>query len=138
MGSKMKYLTRIVLFNLFGLWFTSQIFPGLVIAEGWQIIIMAGFVLSLLMTLVKPLLKILFIPINLLTFGLLSWLVNVIVIYLLTIFVVEVKIIPWIFPGFNWIGFVIPEIKLNYNLSLITSSLLITFFTNFLHKVSED
>lgn len=138
LSTNMKYLTRIYLFNLFGLWFTSQIFPGLVISSGWQVIILAGLVLSLLMILIKPLLKILFIPINLLTFGLLSWLINVIVIYLLTIFVIEVKIIPWIFSGTSWLGFVIPKIYFNYNLSLIITSLLITFFTNLLHKVSED
>ncbi len=133
----MKYLLRVFLFNIFSIWITSQIVPTLRIRGGWQTILLAGATLSLLMLIVKPILKILFIPINILTFGLLSWLVNVIVIYILTIVVPEVTILPWTFPGFNWSGFVIPAIGLTYLLSLIATSLVITFITNIFHEISE-
>ncbi|MFZ5845649.1 MAG: phage holin family protein, partial [Patescibacteria group bacterium] len=74
----MKYLVRVLLFNLFGLWLTSQILPTLKIAPGWATLILAGIIFSLLLTIVKPVLRILFIPINLLTLGLASWFINVI------------------------------------------------------------
>ena len=69
--------------------------------RGWPVLLMAGLVLSLLMLLVAPLLKILFIPINLLTFGLLSWVINVVVLYLLTVFVSGVSVVAWTFPAFR-------------------------------------
>lgn len=134
----MKYLIRTYLFNVFSLWLTSKIFPALVIADTWETMLGAGFVLTLLLLLVAPILKILFIPINILTFGLCSWLINVVVIYLLTIVIDTVQIVPWIFPGINYIGFVIPAIAINYYMALIFSSVIVTFLSNLLHEVSEN
>jgi len=134
----MKHIIRAFLFNVFALWFASQLLPTIVIPQGWQAVILAGFTLSMLMLIVKPILKILFIPINILTFGLLNWVINVIVIYLLTVFVPEIQIHPWIFPGAMWAGFVVPAIHFTYVTALVASSLLITIITDVLHYVSED
>lgn len=134
----MKHIIRVFLFNVFALWLSSQILPTLTAPQGWQTILLAGFTLSMLMLIVKPILKILFIPINILTFGLLNWLINVIVIYLLTIFVPEIQVNTWTFPGGSWAGFVIPAIHFTYYTALIASSLLITIITDVLHYVSED
>ncbi len=134
----MKHIIRVFLFNVFALWLSSQILPTLSIPPGWQTVLLAGLTLSMLMLIVKPVLKILFIPINILTFGLLSWVINVIVIYLLTVFVPEIAIRLWVFPGATWAGFVIPAIHFTYITALIASSLLITIITDVLHYVSED
>jgi putative membrane protein len=134
----MKHLVRVFLFNVFALWFTSQILPGLIITGGWQTILFGGFILCLLMLIVAPILRILFIPINILTFGLLAWLVNVMVIYLLTLFVPEMQVVEWNFAGASWAGFVIPSMQISYILSLILVSLGITVITDILHYVSEE
>ncbi|MFZ5845681.1 MAG: phage holin family protein [Patescibacteria group bacterium] len=133
----MKYLVRVLLFNLFGLWLTSQILPTLKIASGWATLILAGIIFSLLLTIVKPVLRILFIPINLLTLGLASWFINVILLYLLTIFVPAVEVVPWTFPGATGAGFVIPPIYLNYPVALIVSAIFVTFVVQLLHETSE-
>lgn len=133
----MKHLIRVFLFNVFALWLSGQILPTLIIPGGVGTILFAGLVLSILMLIVQPVLKILFIPINILTFGLLSWLINVIVIYLLTIFVPELQVNLWTFPGGSWTGFVIPVYHFSYYTALIASSLLITIITDVLHYVSE-
>lgn len=133
----MRYLLRVFLFNSFSLWFVSQILPAISISGGWQVLLFAGFVLSILMLLVAPILRILFIPINILTFGLLSWFINVIVLYLLTVFVSDVSIRAWVFPGASWLGFVIPQIHFSYIVSLILVSLAVSFFVNLLHDISE-
>lgn len=134
----MKHIIRVFLFNVFAIWLSSQIMPTLIVPAGWQTVLFAGLVLSMLMLIVQPLLKILFIPINILTFGLLSWMINVIVIYLLTVFVPEIRVNPWMFPGGSWVGFVIPRLHFSYFTALIASSLLITTITDVLHYVSED
>lgn len=134
----MKHLIRVFLFSVFALWLTSEVMPGITITGSWQTILFAGFILSLLLLIVAPILKILFIPINLLTFGLLSWFVNVMVIYLLTLVVPEIQIVPWSFAGASWAGFVIPAFEINYFLSLILTSLSIATITDILHHVSED
>ncbi len=134
----MKHVIRVFLFNVFALWLSSQILPTITAPGGVSVILFAGLVLSILMLVVHPLLKILFIPINILTFGLLSWFINVIVIYLLTVFVPELHVNPWTFPGGTWAGFVIPPLHFTYLTALIASSFLISTVTDVLHYVSED
>jgi len=134
----MKHIIRVFLFNVFALWLAGQLLPALVVPTGVATVFLAGSVLALLMLIVQPILKILFIPINILTFGLLSWMINVIVLYLLTVFVPEIHVSPWVFPGATWAGFIIPAIRLSYFPALIASSLLITIITDVLHYVSED
>lgn len=133
----MKYLIRIFLFNTFALWFVSELFPALSINGGWQTLLFAGFILSLLMLLVAPILKILFIPINILTFGLLSWFINVIVLYLLTVFAPGVAIRAWTYSGSTFAGFVIPQIELTSLFAFILVSLSISFLVNLLHDISQ-
>lgn len=134
----MKYLLRVFLFNSFSLWFVSQIIPALTISGGWQVLLFAGGILSILMLLVAPILKILFLPINILSFGLLSWLINVIVLYLLTVFVPDVAVHAWVYPGTSFAGFVIPQISFSYVVSIILVSLTMTFFVNLLHDISQQ
>lgn len=134
----MKYLVRVFLFHSFSLWLVSQILPALSIHGGWTVLLFAGLILSLLMLLVAPILRILFIPINIITFGLLSWAINVIVLWLLTIFVPNVTISAWTFPGVSWAGFVIPSAKLSYGLALIVVSLAVSFLVNVFHDISEN
>jgi putative membrane protein len=134
----MKHLMRTLLFNVFALWLTSQLFPGMVAPGGWQTLLFAGCILSLLMLIITPILKILFIPINILTFGLMSWFVNVIVIYLLVFFVPEIQIHAWTFPGFTFSGFIIPSFHLTYFMSLVVTSFFISTITDILHSVSDN
>jgi putative membrane protein len=133
----MKYLLKVFLFHSFALWLVSQIIPALTIPGGWQSILFAGGILALLTLLVTPVLKILFIPINIITFGLLSWMIHVIVLYLLTIFVPTVAVVAWQYPGASFAGFVIPPISFSYTISLIIVSLAVTFVVNLLYDISE-
>lgn len=133
----MKHLAREFLFNAFALWFTSQLIPGFIINNSWLSVLEGAFFLSILTLLVKPILKILFIPINLMTLGLLSWGVNVIVVYLLTVIDLNVKVIPWIFEGFTYGGFVVPATSISYFASLVITTLVLTIFTNLLQTIRE-
>lgn len=134
----MKYLMRLFLFQLIGLFFTSQLLPTLVVVGTWQSLFVAGVILGLLMLIVRPILKILFIPINFISFGLLSWFVDVIILFILTLVMPQVQIHEWTFPGLNMAGFIVPSIHLTYVLSLIVSTLCISFISNVLEFVSTD
>ena len=125
------------MFHSFSLWLVSEMLPALSIHGGWTVVLFAGLMLGLLMLLVAPMLKILFIPINIITFGLMSWMINVIVLWLLTIFVPNVTIQAWTFPGATWAGFVIPSIHLSYGAALVAVSLAVSFFVNVFHDISE-
>lgn len=133
----MKYLLRVFLFHCFALWLVSQIIPVLSMQGGIPTLLTAGGILSVLMIFVAPMLKILFIPINIITFGLLSWCINVIVLYLLTFIMPSVSIQAWRFPGAQWGGFVVPDMQLSYGMSLILISLSVSFLVNVFHDISD-
>ena len=133
----MKYILRLWLFDVFALWVVTNIFPAFRIIGGWQSIFVSGIILALLILIVKPILKILFIPINFLTFGLLSWFVNVIVVYVLTLIAPSVAIAPWTFPGATWAGFVIPGVSFSYLASLIISTIFITCIVTILEEITN-
>jgi putative membrane protein len=62
-------------------------------------LIVAGIVLSLLQMVLRPILKILFLPINIVTLGLFSWVINVFILWLATQIVPGFDIEPTIFLG---------------------------------------
>lgn len=134
----MKHFVRMLMFSVFSLWITSELLPTLTISGGIQNILSTGIALSFLMLFVRPLLKILFIPINVLTLGFFSWSINVIVVYILTLLVPAIQVHAWMFPGISWGGFVIPPIHLSYFASLIFTSLVLSSVLNVLYSISED
>jgi uncharacterized membrane protein YvlD (DUF360 family) len=134
----MKRLLRVFLFHIFALWLVTALYGGLVIQGGVLGIFTAGAVLSLLMLIVKPVLKILFIPVNFITFGLANWCINITLLFLLTLVLPEVIVREYTFAGLSWQGFVIPSVKFTYILSLILSSIGITFVVHLLYGISES
>ncbi|WP_427813140.1 phage holin family protein [Enterococcus sp. 22-H-5-01] len=71
----MTYLQRLIANTLIFI-SLSVLFPQQVFVESLTIVIAASFVLSLLNTLVKPILTLLSLPLNILTFGLFSFVIS--------------------------------------------------------------
>lgn len=134
----MKRLLRSVVYYIFALWLTSALIPALSISGNLWGMLSAGVTLTIMMMLLKPLVSLIFLPINILTLGLLGWLVNVVVLYLWTVFVPNVSLTPWVFPGVSAVGFVVPGVALGYTWTLIAISLLITFIITMLERLDGD
>lgn len=128
----MKGLLRTFLFCLFALWLTPNIIPAFKIVGDFKALFTAALVLSLIYIFVKPILKVFFLPINLLSLGLLSWLSNVAVLYLLTLFVPQIKISAWQFAGTSYQGIILPSYHFNQLFTFIIVSFFITIVINFL------
>lgn len=80
-------------------------------------LILAGVALTLLEKIVEPILKILFLPINIVTLGLFSSVINVFILWLATYFV----------PGFNILPMIVMGVHLNQFFTLLLVSVLIGF-----------
>lgn len=133
----MKRLARIFLFSLFALWLTPNLIGGFKIVDGAQTYVIGGATLGFIYLFIKPVLRLFFLPINLASLGLLSWLVNVAVLYLLTMIVPQVKISPWQFPGISYQGLVIPPYSFNQIATFILVSFVLSFIINFLAWLSR-
>ncbi len=108
----MRYLLRNTVIYSLTLFLLPQAFSGLKIEGGFPLIVFAGFVLTLLYLIVKPILNIISFPINIITLGLFSFFTNVIILYLLTVFVPNVIVSGFTFKGLSFVGFSIPSINL--------------------------
>jgi putative membrane protein len=125
-----KSILRGIALNSFALWITSQLVNGLSIKGGVDVILLGGLVLTLMNLLVKPVLSILTLPFNPLTMGLFSWVLNVVIIYLLTVVVSQISITTYTFPGINLNGFALPQMNLSSFQTAILVAFIISAVTN--------
>lgn len=129
----MKSLLRAFTYNAFALYFADIIIPGFSTGNNFAILGAAAGVLTVLNFLVKPFAKILFFPINLVTLGLFSAVINAAIIYLLIIFVPQIKASAWNFPGFHYSGFSIPKMEVSSLLTIFVVSSFISLFLSILN-----
>jgi len=121
----MKKLLKSITINIIALRATTLIIPSVHFDSGFKTIFLASLALTLFEYFLKPIAKILFLPINLLTLGTLRWIINVIGLYLTTSFVSGFSISQYYFPGINWRGLIIPSVKFSLLITYIVVSLII-------------
>lgn len=128
----MKKHLRLFLVNLVSLWLVTNILEGVGYSEGYKTLASAALVLTIINFAVKPLIKLLLLPINLITLGAFRWVINVLSLYLVTIVVPQFEVQAFHFPGFSHQGFVIPAVYLSTFWALVVASLLISLVTTLL------
>lgn len=122
----MKTILRAIFLNLVTLYLVALFYSGLSIEHKLTTYLAAAIVWTLLNKIVKPIIKLLLLPINLITLGLFSWVVNVITLFLLTYFIRGVVIHPYDFPGISYQGFIIPPMHFNLIITYVISSLVLS------------
>ncbi len=134
----MKPFLRNSLFNAFSIFFLSQILPGVKVGGGLFTYLFGGLALTLLFIFLRPILKILALPLNLVTLGAFSFLTNVIIFYLLTVLVFGISITAFDFPGISYAGFIIPKIHFNTLFAFIAVAFLQSVCVSFLNWLTEN
>lgn len=133
----MKTILRYFLINLVSLWITTRIISGLAYTGGIKSLLLGGAAFMLINLILVPLLKILLLPLNLLTLGLFAWITNVLALYALTTLVSDFQLLPYTFQGYNYNGFNLPAYELSPFLVAIAASFLIGIITHFLQWLSH-
>ena len=128
----MKTLVRYFLINLVSLYLTTSLMPGLQFVGGFKGLAIGALIFMLINFLLVPLLKILFLPLNLLTVGFFAWLINVIALYALTTIASDFILVPYYFYGVNLAGLSIPAMQLTTFWVAVVASLLIGVITHFM------
>ncbi len=121
-----KGILRRLLFYTSSLFLTTIILSGVKVSGGMQAYIIAGIALTIMMFVLKPILTILSFPFNAITFGFFSIIVNAIILFLLTIFIPQITVNPFILSRISFLGFVIPAIALNKWFAFVVASLTIS------------
>jgi len=128
----MRAVIRNIVFYSFSLFALTQILSGVKITGGVETYLLGGVALSLMFLLIKPILNILTLPFNIVTLGTFSFFTNVIILYLLTLFVPKIKVSSFIFQGISYSGFTIPRTDVNQILAFIVSGLALSAIITFL------
>lgn len=129
----MKRLIHSLVFNIFGLYLAVSLVPGVSYSGGFKTLFLAGFCLALFNLFIKPLINLLLLPINLLTLGMFRWVVNVIILYLLTLAVPQFSIQGFAFPGFTYQNFSLPPVEVNSFWNTVVTSCFLSFVLSFLY-----
>lgn len=125
----MKTFLKHIFVNLVTLYTVAMFYPGFVIAPNTKTLLTASVIWLLLNKVVKPIIKLLLLPINLITLNLFSWLINVATLFLLQFFADGITLNSYLFPGYSQNGFALPQTQIN----LFFSYLLTAFLLNTIH-----
>lgn len=131
----MRTILKHFLVNTVSLYLVSLIVSGIVFADGTYSLILAGVVLTVTTVIIKPIINILLLPINLVTFGLFRWVGYAITLYIVTLIVPGFKLVGFAFKGFSSYWFSVPAFTLNGILAFIAFSFLISFISSLLHWI---
>jgi len=128
----MKRISRMLVFSGVALFVTTYFDRGFIIKPGWQSFLILAFLIALIYYLIVPLSKIVLLPVNILTMGLFSGILYILLIYGLDHYFGLIHIKEWIFPGVKISSFVIPKMHLGYLQNLLLSSYLLSVIINLL------
>lgn len=134
----MKQLLASIALNSLSIFLTSLLFSGLQVTGGITSFITAGLLLTLLIALLDPIVKIITLPFNIITLGLLSFLSTLAALFVLTFFYSSIKVYPFIFDGISFLGLTIKEMEFSLLLSFIVISATIYFVNKLLGFILEQ
>lgn len=131
----MKRFIRHYCVDTFALWVISQVAVGLYFEKGLQTLFLAGLAFMAASLLAKPVINILLLPLNLVTFGLFRWVSSAVVLYLVTLVIPGFKLVNFYFQGFSskWID--IPELTFGGILSFVAFAFLISIISSIIYWI---
>lgn len=129
----MKRLVKHYVIDTFSLWVVANTATGMLFERGTQTLLATGLALMGTFLLAKPIINLLLLPLNLVTFGLFRWVSSAVVLYIVTLIIRDFKIISFDFSGFSnkWIE--IPQIHFEGILAFIGFSFLLSIITSFIY-----
>lgn len=71
-----------IIAGILGFWLSVRFVPGVEFTGSWQTLVLAGVIFGLINFFIKPILKIITLPLRILTFGLIGLLINILIVWL--------------------------------------------------------
>lgn len=131
----MKKIFRHFAIDTLTLYAVSLFATGLVFEKGLATILLAGAGLTVASLLARPVINLLLLPINLITFNLFKWVSSAIALYLVTLVVPGFKITHFYFAGMASSLFTIPSFSLGGILSYAVFAFIISFITSSIYWI---
>lgn len=107
-----KALLRTILINGVAVYLAARYISGFHIPFQIQQFGLLTLILSFIHFFIRPLLDMFLGAINLLTFGVLSLVIDVAILYAVSLLFPQIAFSRWLFPGFSYSGFTVPAYNL--------------------------
>lgn len=111
--------------------------PGLNYHNDSTILLKAAGVFGLLNVFLRPIIKVLLLPLNFLTFGLLSGVTGLVVLILVTLIIPGFSLTDTVFPGYTLAGLHLPAYTLNVVLTTIGGAAVISLISSTLYWLTK-
>lgn len=131
---RMRRILKSLFYGFIALFGAAQLSKGFSYGSDITILVFAAVVFGVVNSFLKPVLKLIALPFNMLTFGLFSLVVNAALLYLTTWVVPGLTIAGFRFSGltinlpFNYPDLIIPPLNISYVGSLFLTSIMISVF----------
>lgn len=132
----MKHFLRVFIFSFFAMFVTSFWNRGFVLPVDSMTFVKAALALTILFVLVRPLMQIVFLPLNLITFGLFSFVLYLFCLHLLVSGYGLFSIKAWVFEGYSLGAISIPKTAISYVYNLVLSSFSLSSIINLLDQLT--
>jgi len=126
----MKKISRMIIFSLGAIYLTAFWNKGFIIKEDLLVYIKASLLVALIYYLIRPAAKLILLPLNILTFGLVSVVFYCGLFFFLTQYFSLIQIKDWTFPGIDLIGLTVNKIMLSQTVNIFISSLSVSTIIN--------
>lgn len=123
----MKKITRMLIFSAVALYLTSLWNDGFDVNFNPLIFVRTILLIALFYYLILPLTKLILLPLNLLTLGLVSSLVYFLLFYLFITRISLITIKPWDFQGLQFYGLSLQKMHIGYLTNILLSSISLSF-----------
>lgn len=97
----MKSILKTYIINTSSIYLLTIFIPAVTIKGGFETLLYASLILSILNNLISPVINIIMFPINLLTLNITAWILNIVMIYVWTLIVRSVIISSWSVSSFR-------------------------------------
>lgn len=132
----MKRILKSFLVEISVLYLVSQVVGGMHFEKGIESIVVTGIALTLATFIVKPVINILLLPLNLITFGLFRWLSQTITLFLVDLVLQDFSIAAFDYVGYSSNYIEIPPIHTaNIWLTYILFSFVISLFAGIIYWI---
>ena len=128
----MRKILKYTLLIAFTLALQNQLWHNLIFSENVWTIVKVAFILTIFEILLKPIIKILLLPINILTLGLFRIVINTVGLYLAVFLLSDFKVNLIAINAFTWQGITIPTLNFigfwAYVINSTTQNILLCIF----------
>ena len=131
----MKKIFRMIVFSGVAILLTALWNKGFIIKADPIVYVKAALIIAAVFYLIVPISKMILLPLNILTFGLVSIVFYSVIFYFLLNRFDLISIKEWIFPGAKILGIELTKIKIYGTANIFVSSLSISTIINLLEKL---